>query len=358
VSHLGMGGVNSVVLQQVRFGTAFEHRVAFVTAGGDTRRDEYRHRGIEPIGLGHVGNRTAVRTLTRAVRLLRVLRPDVVHANHRLDRWYFGIAARVTRTPMVTTLHSSSRPSAKARLLSLPSVALSQRFVVVSEAVGRAGRRQGIPRSRTCLVPTGVDTDEYRPEPGTSRPDTAERVDGDRPIVLAVGRLYPVKAQHRLIEAAEHLDRRGVDFDLIIVGEGAQRGVLDAQRERSLARDRVQLPGARTDVAKILRTAAVFASASVSEGLPVTVLEAMSSGVPVVASDIPPHREILRHGGGILVPDGDPARIADAIASLLTDEDRRRSMAHAARQVVLERFSAEISARRLGEVYRSVLEAS
>jgi glycosyltransferase involved in cell wall biosynthesis len=355
LAHLGVGGVNSVVLQTLRFGRSFDHSVAFVTADAVTRLEEYRRLGVEPVCLGHAGNRTAVRTLSRAVRLLRELRPDVVHTNHRLDRWYFGIAARMTGTPTVTTLHSSTRPSTKARILSAPSLALSRRFVVVSEAVGKAARLQGVPSSRTRLVPSGIDTKRYQPGPQRSATLPALGVDDDMPLVLAVGRLYPVKAQHLLIEAAEHLVRQGLELNLIIVGDGARRQELESLRERSLAHDRIRLPGARTDIDVLMRAATIFVSASVSEGLPITVLEAMSSGVPVVASDIPPHREVLRHGGGLMFPVGDAAELARAIAALLEDEGRRRTMAHEARRVVLEDFSAELSAQRLGEVYRSVL---
>jgi glycosyltransferase involved in cell wall biosynthesis len=190
------------------------------------------------------------------------------------------------------------------------------------------------------------------------------------PIVLGVGRLVEKKGFSDLIEACAHLASRGIDFRCRIIGTGELEADLQAQVARLGLADRVELvgPQPQAEVARELSKAAVFAAPCVigedgnRDGLPTVLLEAMAVGTPCISTAVTGIPEVLYHQQtGIIVPQHDPAALAEAIQQLLHDRELRCAMARNARQVIEERFDIRRNAahvRRLFEVEQPVeLEA-
>ena len=181
--------------------------------------------------------------------------------------------------------------------------------------------------------------------------------------IVAVGTLHEVKGQIHLIEACRLLTARGVDARCRFIGDGPDREALQARIDGYGLSDRVVLAGRMTtdDVARELADADVLVAPSVPtkggkrEGIPVVLMEAMATGLPVVASDLSGIPELVTDGlSGLLVPPGDAAALADALATLAADPAMRRRLGAAGRDTVLDDFDVDRNAARLADRIRRV----
>lgn len=198
---------------------------------------------------------------------------------------------------------------------------------------------------KVTYIRHGLPLARYRP-PDVRPGSTGAAV----PLVLSVGQLREKKGFTHLITACAQLHARGTPFECRIVGEGPQRGELEAQVRAAGLEGSVELAGAlaQDEVVAWYERAHVFVLPCVRtpdgqvDGIPNVVPEAMAMGVPVVSSDLPAIRELVTHEvDGLLVAPGDAAKLADAIERLLADPELASSLAAAGRRAVLERFDVE-----------------
>jgi colanic acid/amylovoran biosynthesis glycosyltransferase len=202
------------------------------------------------------------------------------------------------------------------------------------------------------VVHCGVDTDRFRPR-ATVRPSGPLHV-------VCVGTLHEVKGQRHLLDALVLLRRRGVAFRCDLVGEGPDRRALEDRASAGDIAGEVRFAGAltRDGVADLLACADVVVAPSVPtrsgkrEGIPVALMEAMSSGAAVVASDLSGIPELVEHGvSGLLVPCGDASAIADALAELAADPERGSALGRAGRARVQRDFDLRRSAATLAVAF-------
>ena len=255
--------------------------------------------------------------------------------------------------PHVITMHGSSYYAGRLRrrLALRAAIALSGHTVAVSGRLARQiSRDLWMPPSRISTIPNGVPS--VRPERTTLRDEL--RLGPDDRLVVSVGNLYPVKGHQHLIDAVALLVGRHPTLHLAISGRGEMAEALSARARGLGLANRVHLLGLRSDVAAILAAADVFALPSLSEGLPLALLEAMFAGCPIVASEVGEVGGALAHGeAGILVEPGQPAALAAALDRLLSDPDRARELGeHAVR-----RAAAEYDISRMVQRYAGVYEA-
>jgi glycosyltransferase involved in cell wall biosynthesis len=296
----------------------------------------------------------------RLARCLRADRVDLLHC-HLPEAGVVGrIACRLARIPVVYTEHSLwDHHHPVARALNRATLAWNDRVIAVSEAVRRcvlAGSRT--PPDRVVTIPNGIDVARVERDAASApAPWKTEGIaDGTR-IVGTVGSLAPVKGHRYLLHALAHLRARGHQVHGVIVGR--DRGELP--RLRRLAVDLglegcVTFAGQRADAAALIRAFDVFVLPSLSEGLPVTLLEAMALGRPVVATDVGGIPEVLRDGqDGLVVPAGDPAALAAGIDALLRDPERASRLGRTARERVLDEYTVRRMVVRYQQVHREVL---
>ncbi|HMI57260.1 MAG TPA: glycosyltransferase [Gemmatimonadaceae bacterium] len=171
-------------------------------------------------------------------------------------------------------------------------------------------------------------------------------------LIVSVGNLYPVKGHAVLIDALAKLrDRRG--WRVAIAGRGEEEPRLRAQAAAAGIGDRVHLLGFRDDIADILAAGDLFTMPSLSEGLPLALVEAMSFGLPVVVTRVGGVPEVVTDGvEGFLVPPSDPGALAAALGALLDDASRRRQMGEAARTRALRDYALSTMADRYERLYR------
>jgi glycosyltransferase involved in cell wall biosynthesis len=217
-----------------------------------------------------------------------VLPPKLARLGHLLEH---RIAPPFYRRSPVVTLSASSR----------------------EELIGTLGLRA----SRVRVVPPGIDG-RFHPSDAVAKASS--------PLVVAVGRLMPVKQFHHLVDQVASVRADVPDLQLVIVGDGAERDRLEEQLDSLDARSWVQLPGrvAEADLIDLYRRAWLVASASVAEGWGMTLTEAAACGTPAVATDIGGHRDAVQHGrSGLLVA---PDELGRAIARVVQDEPLRRQL--------------------------------
>jgi glycosyltransferase involved in cell wall biosynthesis len=293
--------------------------------------------------------------VARLLAILRQVRPRVLHSH----LFHANLLARAIRlvfpVPLVvSTLHSmaeSSRRSADVRgrdWLYRLTDPLADVTVAVSEAVAeRHASARAVPRARLRVIPNGVDTGRFRPDPARRARTRAELGLGEEFAWLAVGRLMWKKDYPTMLRAAVKA-RSGV---LLIAGAGPLEDELRALGTGA------RFLGPREDIPALMNAADGLLQSSVVEGLPMVLLEAAASGLAAVATDVGGVREaVLDQCTGFLAPPGDPDALAAAMSRLsaLPAEDRGR-MARAARQLALDRFDQGLVTARWEQLYLTLL---
>jgi glycosyltransferase involved in cell wall biosynthesis len=323
VAELRPGGAERIVLELLDDARRHGDTVAVASAGGPwvARLDPAVTHFHVPLR-----RRSTVTTLGAARPLRAVLRsfqPDVVHA-HNLRATVAVGAARMTvvaRPRLLTTLHGVAPPdyASAARLLRMAG----GRVVACAPAVARSLQAAGFPASRIEVIVNGAGLRA----PAASQVDALRvrlRV-GNRPLVVGIGRLALQKSWTTLIEAMRRVD----GADALVAGEGPMREALEGAA--AAAGGRVRFVGAVDDVASLLQLADCVVSTSTWEGLPLSLLEALSLGRPVVATAVDGVRDIVPPDAAVLVPPQDPEAVATALGRVLRDRGLADRLSLAAR---------------------------
>ncbi|MEN6493745.1 MAG: glycosyltransferase, partial [Thermoguttaceae bacterium] len=172
----------------------------------------------------------------------------------------------------------------------------------------------------------------------------------------AVGRLAAEKDFPSLIRAVDRLFRDGRNVELMLVGEGDERGPLETLVDQLKLTDRVHFLGHRTDLIGLYEAMDAFVLSSRREGLPNVVLEAMAMEVPVIATRIAGLPKLIEHEtSGLLVEPEDTEGLTAALGQLLADPDRRRTLAAAGRRTIEQRYSFAVRMAKVRAVYDSLL---
>ena len=286
-------------------------------------------------------------------QLFRRERPHVVHT-HAWGTLVEGlVAARLARVPLVVHGEHGTlqlRPHQR-RIQRWGWGLVDQVLSVSSRLASRMAAETRFPEGRVETIRNGVDLSRFgRLERAEAR-RLAGLPEGDV-LVGTVGRLVPVKDQATLIDAMALLSARGVRARLVLAGDGPLTADLVARAARRGISDRVAFLGHRPDVENVLAGLDIFVLSSVSEGLSNTILEAMASGLPVVATRVGGAEELLDEGRtGLLVPPGHPEKLAGAIEELIVDEPRRRAMGQRARQRAEQEFALPVMIGRYEQMY-------
>lgn len=283
----------------------------------------------------------------------------VLHCHHYSPFIYGRLAAVGWRTlPLVFTEHGrlfDGAPSRKRRLANTIFGRLPGTFCAVSEDLKRHMVAEGFPADRVRVIHNGIEPGAMPTRHAREVARHALGVAADRFVVGTVARLEPVKDLPVLIEAFAHLKAALPRAELVLIGDGSERTVLmHAARIRGVA-DAVRFTGARPDARTLLPALDVYVNSSVTEGISVTILEAMAAGIPVVATHVGGTPEVVLHAmTGVLVPSRDSAMLARAILELAASPTHADCLSAAARQRVATHFTLN----RMAESYLELYTAS
>ncbi len=289
--------------------------------------------------------------------IMRSLKPEVVHWHAARAHAIGAMASLLDPGParvLSRRVVFPVRRSVGSRLLYALPV---DRIAAISGAVRDALVRSGVDSRKIDIVPSGI---EPMPRPdGTRRSELRLRLgagEGDV-AAIAVSALAPGKGHGDLLRAMAVAVEEAPGLKLWLAGEGPLLARLQAEARALGLEPSVQFLGFRTDIQALLHAADFFCLATQSEGLGSSILEAMSAGLPVVATRVGGIPEIVEEGGtGVLVPASDPAALAGAMARMAGDRGLRETMGARARERA-SLFSAERTAEMTDRVYRAALEA-
>jgi glycosyltransferase involved in cell wall biosynthesis len=312
--------------------------------------------GVSHISLRRRTGKLDVHRLGGLAMLLKLGRFDIVHAHMFGSNVWGTVLGKLCNVPVIIAHeHNWSYSGGLARrTIDRHVIArLATRFVAVSESNRtRMIELEGIPAEKVVVLPTA-----YIPHRETGPTDIRAELGlaPDARVIAVAATLRVEKALEVMISATAHVVRRFPEAHLVIAGDGPQRDVLEAQVASTGLVGHVHLLGERHDVTSILQTVDVGALSSDWEGMPLFVLECMTTGTPVVATNVGGLPEMVEHDHtGLLVPPRDPGALAHAIEALLADPDRARRLAQAAAERT-HQFTIDRVAHRFADLYEQLV---
>ena len=286
---------------------------------------------------------------------------DVLHC-HQYSPFVYGCVAAALnrRLKIVYTEHgrlSDARPSWKRRLVNPWLSRFDGSIVAVSHELREYMIEARFPPERVEVVHNGVAPAAVPTGADRRRARQQLRLDDRAFVVATVARLDPVKDLMTLLEAFARVRQRVASAQLLVVGDGPERDRLAARAAQPDLAGSVHMTGYRSDVRALLPAVDVYTSSSISEGVSITILEAMAAGIPVVATAVGGTPEVLPEegAGGILVPCRDPERLASAIVSLALDQRQRAAMAAAGRRRLESAFTIDRMVDDYARLYRGLV---
>jgi len=339
--------------------------------GEGSMMDLAREHKIEPIVIREMVGQLSLKprdlkALIALYRLIRRERPHIVHTHAAKPGVLGRLAARLAGVPIVVhtfhghILHGYYGPltSRLLRLMERMLARRTDRIIAVSDQVKQDLMRYGVaPAGKISVVSLGFDLEPFL--------DSAQHrgalfrelglTNGAR-MVGIVGRIFPIKNHHLFLEAAARVAAEEPYARFLVVGDGVLRQEMEA-RARSLGiADRVAFTGWRRDLSRIYPDLDVLVVSSRNEGTPVSAIEAMASGCPVVATRVGGLPDLIEDGKtGSLVPSEDAEALAGAILRVLRDREAARAMAEAAREWVSQRFRARRLIGDMEQLYGELL---
>jgi len=359
LSSFGLGGQESMAVELARLQRSKGHTVLAVSLAPPPEGPNaklFRDAGIRVTTIAK--NPGVDFTLPLRLALyLRGVHATIVHTHNPQALIYGAPAARLSGAVAIHSKHGMNPDRFRRVWLRRVAARLVDAFVAVSPAL-----RTVALANRDCdsnllhVISNGVDVTRFAPNSEARRSVRRELgIPDDAWVVCTVGRLAPEKDQATLVDAmAPLLDERR---RLVIVGDGPEREALRAQIARSAKGAYVHMTGARSDVERVLAACDAFALTSRTEGLPLVLLEAMATALPVISTPVGGIPDLLSHrANGFLLPaGGDRAPLTRQLNWLSMDESLSRQIGRAARYHVVKQYSVERMASEYAALYTSAL---
>jgi glycosyltransferase involved in cell wall biosynthesis len=292
----------------------------------------------------------------RIRRLIRAVRPDLVHLHSRIGADVWGaLAARLSRIPVI---HTRRVDNPEPRWVVALKYRLHDRVIAISEGIGRVLLSEGLAPAKLRVVRSAVDWGRFQ-RPCDRRAAASLGVPEDALLVGVVAQLIPRKGHRFLLEALPTLAAAHPRLHALFFGQGALETELRARIAALGLAGRVHLAGFRDDLDALLPCLELLVHPATMEGLGVSLLQASSAGVAILASAAGGIPEAVRDGiNGLLVPPGDAAALGAALGRLLDDATLRRRLGEGGRELMRREFSIDAMVEGNLAVYSELLGAS
>jgi glycosyltransferase involved in cell wall biosynthesis len=299
----------------------------------------------------------------RLARFLRAEQVDLVHA-HQYTPFFYAVMPGLyrPRSPVLFTEHGRHVPDCpRPKRIVFNRVCLRRRDRVV--AVGHSVRQalitnEGIPAERIAVIHNGVALRNFCLDQQIRCQVRRQLgIEESAVVIIQVARLDALKDHGTAIRTLARLQGLCPQANLLVVGDGPEREKIQQQIARHQVAASVKLLGYRSDVAQLLQAADIMLLTSISEGIPVTLIEGMGAGLPIVATDVGGVSEVVQHGDcGYLTPAGDDRALADALHRLASDPAIRERMGRQGAVRARDLFSAEQMLEGYRRLYREMLD--
>jgi len=309
-----------------------------------------------PTFSGLLSHKYDLRVLPRLCSLLRKRNIDaVITVGTGGDKMFWGrLAAYLAGVPVIASaLHSTGLPD-HVEWLNRIIAPLTDAFIAVAQPHAEfLVAKEGCPRNRTWVIPNGIDADRFSPRLPDPKLRQELGLPPDASVIAIVAALRPEKNHELFLRMAAMIHRRFADTHFLIVGDGPRRKMLEDLTAQLGLQQVVHFLGTRDDIPEILACTDIVVLSSHMEANPLSLLEAMACGKPVVATrvgSVPTN--VLDGLTGFLVPPGDVSAMADRCGLLLSSPQLRQEMGRAGRQHILTRASLEVTIKGYEELIR------
>ncbi len=310
-----------------------------------------------------------LRILTALIRIFNEHAPDIVHTHGVRANFFARLAARRSKVKkVVTTVHSILRhdypnaiPYLVASFMERFTQSIPSHYIVVSDSIKQQLLANKIDDSRITLIANGIDATSYVPTPALREQAETLRqtwdIQKDDFVVGTLARLVPVKGLEYLIAGIAKALEQEPTLHLLILGDGPEKGRLQQLISQYQVEHKVSLVGFRTDIPVCLAAMDLYINCSLSEGTPISVMEAMAAEKPLILTAVGGMVEMAQNGvSAIMIPAHSAEAIAMNILRLKGDPALREVLAHAAKRTVEERYTVEAMTRKQIQIYKDVLE--
>jgi len=297
----------------------------------------------------------------KIIETCKIEKPDIIHAN---NRFFFtticgAMLKKIIGKPLVTTLHLGPVflgggffdfiINTYEKTVSKWIIQSSDEIIAVSNAVMKHTLSLGASSSKVKVIPNGVDLEEFKPRRELEKTGVKR--------IIFVGRLFPNKGIQYLVKAAQIVLAKHPCVEFIIVGRGPMEAELRKMVRRLNIEHAFKFLGIVPSVPEVMNQCDIFVRPSLTEGMPLTILEAMACGLPVIASKIPGSSEVVKDGEtGILVEVGNVEQLGNAIIRLLEDENYAERIRTRAYEFVKKHYSWDRIAEEYLKTYNDVLK--
>jgi len=283
---------------------------------------------------------------------------DLIHSHGYKANFYSAMAASFTRLPLITTCHNWIGTGFKMKFYERLDKIILRRFnkvIAVSDEIKREILNLWLPKSKVSVISNGIDLNRFEGI-GNNKIREELKIDPHCKVVGTIGRLTEEKGHIYLLQTAKEVLKRFSDAIFLIIGSGSLKEELEDQAKAMGLENKVIFTGVRRDIPEILNSIDVFVLPSLIEGLPMVLLEAMAAQKPIIATKVGEIPKILEQGKlGFLVKPKDVRGLADAIVSVLKDNDKINKISRKLYNKVRDNYSSEKMAERYLRVYQEIL---
>ncbi len=354
----GPGGAEKMLISLVDHLEKGSYRSIVCLLKDGWLREQFQRRGVETFILP-LNWSFDIGWLGRFVAFLRKHKVDLMHAHEFAMNTYGSFASALSGIPIVTTVHGKSYYwKYFRRRMAYRFVSRQSKMVAVSEDIARGlCQAVGIRPNRIRIIYNGIETDLFHPNQKTREQIRRElQVTDEQSVIGTIGNLYPVKGHTYLVRAAAAVTQVFPESVFIIAGRGQLLEGLQTEARELGVEKHIRFLGFREDVPALLQAMDIFVLPSLSEGLPLSALEAMASGKPVVATRVGGVPEVVADSEtGFLVAPEDADGLAEKLVCLLKAPFLAQQLGAAGRERVKERFSLDRMEKEYEELYDTAL---
>jgi len=310
-----------------------------------------------------------LRALARLVQLVRRVQPDVVHTHMAKAGTVGRLAARLCRVPLIVhtyhghVFHSYFSPLKTRAFITIERALAhgTRRIIVLGEGQREEIASYGVaPRDKLVPIPLGLDLVPFlTAERHRGELRSELRLESTTPLIGIVARLVPIKAHETFFQAAALVRRERSDAQFLVIGDGERRAELQATVEKLELQHAVRFLGWRSDMVRIYADVDVVALTSLNEGSPVSLIEALASARPVVATAVGGVPDVvIDNQTGLLVPPSHPRELGARVLQLLADPSRAAQLGEAGRRHVYPRYDSSRLVDDMRSLYQRELAAA
>jgi glycosyltransferase involved in cell wall biosynthesis len=300
-----------------------------------------------------------VRLVLRLAKHFRTEKIDLIHTHHLGQLLYGGVAGKLAGARVIHTEHEyyTLNPLRLRRLLRVLSL-LTDAVTAVAEPVTEFLHTEvGIPLQKLITIPNGVDVPRFSAAKPIRR--TSMGWEDSDVVIGCLARFEPEKGHAVLLEAFKQVHAHYPTARLLLIGDGTERGRLEQISSQLDLKGSVFFSGIRRDVPELLATCDIAVLASIHEGLPIAILEAMAAGKPIVATRVGSVSQVVINGEtGLLVKPGEAGALSEALRILVSDKVKRQCLGANGFELVCAHYSFDRTIGRYTTLYDKVLRGA